>query len=74
MADGDLVTLFDTESRGHVRGEVLVSLLITSILGDEMEIFSADDQGTVHLGRNNGAGEDTASDGNHAGERALLVC
>jgi hypothetical protein len=27
----------------------------------------------VHLGRHDGAGEDTATDGDHAGERALLV-
>jgi hypothetical protein len=28
---------------------------------------------TVHLGGHDGAGEDTATDGDHAGERALLV-
>jgi hypothetical protein len=28
---------------------------------------------TVHLGRHDRAGEDTATDGDHAGERALLV-
>jgi len=27
----------------------------------------------VHLGGDNGTGEDTATDGNHAGEGALLV-
>jgi hypothetical protein len=27
----------------------------------------------VHLGRHDGAGEDTATDGDHAGEGALLV-
>jgi len=27
----------------------------------------------VHLGRHDGTGEDTATDGDHAGERALLV-
>lgn len=30
-------------------------------------------QHTVHLGRHDGSGEDTATDGDHAGERALLV-
>jgi hypothetical protein len=28
---------------------------------------------TVHLGGHDGTGEDTATDGDHAGERALLV-
>jgi hypothetical protein len=39
-----------------------VSLLVSSVLGDEMKVFSADDEGSVHLGGNDGASEDTASD------------
>lgn len=31
------------------------------------------EQRTVHLGGHDGTGEDTATDGDHAGERALLV-
>ena len=42
-------------------GQVLVSLLVSGVLGNEVEVFSADDQGSVHLGGNDGAGEDTAS-------------
>ena len=34
---------------------------------------SASGQRTVHLGGHDGTGEDTATDGDHAGERALLV-
>lgn len=55
-------------------GEVGVSLLISIVLGDEMEVFSADDQGSVHLGGNDGAGEDTSSNRNRTGEGAFLVC
>ncbi len=51
-----------------------MSLLVTGVLGDEMEVFSADDQSSVHLGGNYGAGQDTATDGDETGERALLVC
>jgi hypothetical protein len=57
-----------------VRSKVLVSLLVTGVLGDEVEVLSADDQGSVHLGGNDGAGEDTASDRDHTGEWAFLVC
>jgi len=57
-----------------VSSEVLMSLLVSGIFGDEVKVFSADDQGSVHLGRDDGAGEDTASDGDHTGERAFLVC
>lgn len=55
-------------------GEVLVALLVTGVLGDEVEVLAADDDGTVHLGGNDGAGQDTATDGNETGEGALLVC
>lgn len=30
-------------------GKVLVALLVTGILGDEVEVFAADDQGTCGL-------------------------
>jgi hypothetical protein len=73
LADGDLVTLLDTESGGDVGGQVLVSLLVTGVLGDEVEVLAADDQGSVHLGGNDGAGKDTATDGDETGEGALLV-
>ncbi len=56
LADGDLVTLLDTEGRRDVRRQVLVSLLVTGILGDEVEVFASDDEGSVHLGRNDSAG------------------
>jgi len=73
LADSDDVTLVDTEGRGNVCGQVLVSLLVSGVLGNEVEVFSANDQGSVHLGGNDSAGEDTASDGDLAGERAFLV-
>lgn len=38
-----------------------------------MEVFTTDHEGTVHLGRDDGAGQDTSTDGDFAGEWALLV-
>ena len=102
LANDDLVTGLDTESGGDVGGEVLVALLVTGVLGDEVKVFTADDQGactalvpiakrflvvlaepcvrsgpgysrTVHLGGHDSSGQDTATDGDHAGEWALLV-
>ena len=55
-------------------GKVLVAFLVTVVLGDEVEVFAADDDGSVHLGRDDGAGEDTATDRDLTGEGALLVC
>lgn len=73
LANGDLVTLRNTECGGDVGSEVLVPLLVTGVLGDVVEVLAADDDGSVHLGRDDGAGQDTAADGDLAGEGALLV-
>lgn len=74
LTDGDGVTFLDTECGADVCGEVLVSLLVSGVLGDEVEVLSADDDGTVHLGGDDLAGQDTATDGDETGEGALLVC
>lgn len=39
-----------------------------------MQVLPANDDGTVHLGGDDGAGEDTAADGDETSEGALLVC
>jgi hypothetical protein len=57
-----------------VGGEVLVALLVSGVLGDKVKVLSSDNKGSVHLGGNDGAGKDTATDGNETGEGALLVC
>lgn len=74
LADGNLVTVLNTESGRDVCGKVLVPALITSVLGNEVEVLAADDERAVHLGRDNGASKDTAADGDETSERALLVC
>ncbi len=51
-----------------------MSLLISGVFGDEVEVFAADDKGSVHFGGDDGACEDTATDRNFAGEGAFLVC
>ena len=47
-----------------MRSKVLVSLLVSSVFGNEVKVFSADDDCAVHLSRDNGAGQDTATNGN----------
>lgn len=73
LANGNLVTLLNTESWGDVGSEVLVALLVTSVLWNEVEVLATDDESAVHLGGDDGAGEDTATDGDLSGEWALLV-
>jgi len=74
LTNGDLVTLLNTECWRDVCCEVLVSLLVTGVLGNEVEVLAANDKSTVHLRGNNGASEDTSTDGNKTSERAFLVC
>lgn len=55
-------------------GEVLVTFLVTVVFRDVVEVFATDDECAVHLCGDDGAGEDTAADGDEAGEGAFFVC
>lgn len=50
-----------------------MSLLVSRIFGDEVKVLATDDEGSVHFGRDDGSGEDSAPDRNFAGERTLLI-
>lgn len=55
--------------------QVLVTLLVTVVFGDVVEVFTTDDDGPLHLSdRDHGTGQDTTTDGDFVGgEGALLV-
>lgn len=55
-------------------GQVGVSLLVSGVFWDEVKVFSSDDKGAVHLGRDDFSGENATADGDQTGEWALLVC
>lgn len=73
LANGNLVTLLNTESRRNVGSKVLVALLVTVVLGDVVEVVTSDNDGTVHLGRDNSTGQNLTTDRDNTGERALVV-
>jgi len=54
-------------------GDVLMALLVTVVLGDVVEVVSPDNKSSMHLGGDDGAGQDTATDGDETSERTLLV-
>jgi hypothetical protein len=54
--------------------DVLVSLLVALIFGYVMEVVAADNKSSVHLCGDDSASQDTAADGNEAGEGAFFVC
>lgn len=74
LANGDGVADLDTESGRDVGGNVLVALLVSRVLGHKVQVLSADDDGAGHLGRDDLAGQDTATDRDETSPRALLVC
>lgn len=73
LANNNLVPVLHTKAGRHVGSKVLVSLLVSVVLRDVVEVFAADDQCSVHLGRDNGAGEDAAANRDETSEGALLV-
>jgi len=73
LTNGNLISILNTESWRDVRSQVLVSLLVSGVFWDEVKVFSADDESSVHLGRDNGSGQDTATNGDETSEWALLV-
>ena len=56
-----------------MRGNVGVSLFVSLVLFDEVQVIHADDDGAVHFGRLDNAGQDPTSDGDVTGEWALFV-
>ena len=52
---------------------VAVAFLVPVVLGDIVEVVPADDDGALHLGRQDDALQDTSADGHVAGEGAFLI-
>jgi hypothetical protein len=50
-----------------------MSLLITGVFGDKVKVFAADDDCSVHFCGDDSSSEDTTTNGDKTGERALLV-
>lgn len=73
LTDSDNVTDLNTESWGNVDWDVLVSLLVSVVFWNVVQVVSSDDDGTVHLGGDNGTGQDLTTDGNQTSEWTLLV-
>jgi len=73
LPNGHNVTGFNTEARGAVGGNVLVSLLISAIFPDKVEVVSANDNRALHFSGSNHPSENTSTDRNVSGEGALLI-
>ena len=73
LTDGHTVTLLDEESGRAVSRDVCVTLLITGVLGDVVEVVTTDDHSAAHLAGPDDASEEAATDADVGSEGALLV-
>jgi hypothetical protein len=74
LSNGDNITGSNSwESWGKMSWEIVMSLLESVILLDEMKVISSEDNGSSHLVGKDDTLEDSSSDLNVGGEWALLV-
>ena len=73
LAHGDNVSFLDGKGRTAVHGNVLVTLLETTVLGDVVQVIPSDDNRSLHFGGNDESLEDASADGHISGKGALLV-
>ena len=74
LADGNDISLLNrVESGGQVGRDVAVTLLETSVLGDEVEVVTTENDGTLHLVGDDNTTEDASTDGDTSGPGALVV-
>jgi len=73
LSDGDDITDLESESWGAVDGHSLMTLLESVVLLDVVEVITADDNRSVHLGCKHDTLEYSATDADVTGEGALLV-
>ena len=73
FSDEDDISFFDCEGRRNVGRDIAMPLLVTVVFGNVVEIISSDHNCSLHLGGDDDPLEDLASDGDLAGEGALLI-
>ncbi len=73
LTDQHNISDLDVERRRNMGRQVSVSLLVPVVLGHVVEIVPSDDDGPLHLGRDDHSLEDLASDRDVAGEGTFFI-
>lgn len=73
LSDGYNITILYGEGWGAVSGNILVSLLKTTVLGNVVKVISPYNNCALHLGGANQSSKDTSTNGNVSSEGTLLV-
>lgn len=73
LADSDDISFLDSETRGNMSSNVLMSFLVSVVLFDVVQIVSSDDYGVSHFSRNADSSQNSSSDLDISSKWALLV-
>lgn len=73
LSNGNDIAFFYREGWRAVHGNVLVTLLETTVLGNVMQVVSSHNNRSLHFRRNDKSLKNTSSDRDITGEWALLV-
>lgn len=73
LTNGHNITILDFEAGAAMSMNVLVTLLVTLVLGNVVEVIPTHDNGAIHLGRDDKSLEDLTTNGDITSERTLLV-
>jgi len=73
LPNGNDIALTKQEARGTVSSNVLVTLLVSLVLPDVLQVATTDNHSAFHLGGHNNTLQNAATDRDVAGEWTLLV-
>ena len=73
LSEGDNITFLYGKGRRAMSGNVRVTLLETTVLGNVVQVITSDDNCSLHLGGHDNSLHDGTTNRNISGERTLLV-
>ena len=73
LSNGYDITILDGEGRRAVSRDILVPLLVTTVLGNVVQIIPSDNNGSLHLGGDDLSLQNSSTDRNVSSEGALLI-
>lgn len=73
LTGSNVVTFLDSEGWGDVSSKVLMSLFVSVIFRNIVQVVSSDNDGSVHLGGDNSTRQDLTTDRDSTNEWTFLV-
>jgi hypothetical protein len=73
LSNEDDVTFFYWESRGNMGRDISMSLFVSVVFGDVVQVISPDHNGALHLGWDDDSLQNFAPNGDSRGEGTFLI-